>query len=148
MIRKHYIIYHTPGDGFKRAMFPTDLELDWQTSKLEAIDEAVERSADMNAENPAFRPFAFNFLTKARGENDLDSHVEAQSHLFWLGGHVESVSDLIARNDPTERIIVNNMRDLNADYVITNRNSFTWVQPFSPGDVVLPIPDWARSRMN
>ena len=145
MLRKHFTIYHTAGDGIRRALVPEEIDIDWQTKRLEAIDEAKETAADMNAENPSFRPFGFHFQTRARQEGDLDSHVEAESYMYFLGGHIEPVETMEERNDPTERQTVMNMKNLGADFVISNHNSWTWVQPFQAGDTLLPIPDWARN---
>ena len=47
-------------------------------------------------------PYAFRFSTRSRGGADLDSKESASSPLYHLGGRVETLEEVEARNDPKD----------------------------------------------
>ena len=102
------------------------------------IDEAVAMSRDITERYNA-RPYAFRFLTRERGPDDLDSHETERSGLYFLGGVVETVEQVEARNDPSERILLANMKGNDWDRVVVNKNSWSWTQPLQDGDTILDV---------
>lgn len=82
-------------------------------------------------------PYAFQFTTRGRSDSDLDSAVIATSPTYYLGGVIETLEEIEARNDPKERILATNMRGNGYARVIRNENSWRWTQPFNDGDVRL-----------
>jgi hypothetical protein len=83
------------------------------------------------------RPYAFRFITRERGENELDSHIYATSGLYFLGGTVLTLDEIIAKDDPDDRILISNMKSNSWDRVVVNNNSYRWTQPLEADDVVL-----------
>jgi len=90
-------------------------------------------------------PFAFFFSTRARGDADLDSRVVKQSGRYFLGGKVETLAEVEARNDPKEEILRFNMRANKWYRIATNTNSWRVTQPLEADDVVL---EWTPAPAN
>jgi hypothetical protein len=88
-------------------------------------------------ERYAATPFAFYFSTQSRGSDDLNSSETARSGRYYLGGKVETLKDIEARNDPEEAILRQNMKGNKWDRVITNTNSWKVTQPFTEDDIIL-----------
>ena len=84
-------------------------------------------------------PYGFRFSTRSRTDDDLDSSVTKRSQFYWLGGKVETLSEVEARNDPKEDILRSNMRGNGYDKIVVNDNSWRFTAPMRKGDVIL---DW------
>ena len=66
--------------------------------------------AEARAKKPGgILAYGFQFTTNGRGERDLDSRQIAKSRFYWLGGIVETREQVEARNDPRDRILIDNM---------------------------------------
>ena len=107
-VQKHFVTFYSPG-----TMFPEDT-----TQPIDSWDarEAFERSRVVT-ERYGAKPFAFMFTTRGRGDDDLDSKVIATSCRYLMHGHVETLADVEARNDPKEDILLSNMRANNIDRI-------------------------------
>lgn len=127
-MQQHYVTFLSPGTlfhgGTRRPIDSWDVE-----AATEMAAEIVER---YNA-----KPFAFYFSTSRREDDELDSKQVAQSGRYYLGGKVETLAEVKARNDPSERILIANMEGNGWDRIITNTNSWKVTQPLEAGDVVL-----------
>ena len=127
-MQKNFVEFVSPGSFIAEA---TVKEIDfWDT------DKAV-RMANYIHERYGATPYAFQFLTRARDDNALDSKVIERSVVYYLGGKVETLEEVEARNDPGERILRDNMRVNKWKRVITNTNSYRWTRPLNDDDVVL-----------
>ena len=102
------------------------------------VEQAKEMARNIKERHGA-TPFAFYFTTRARGDNELDSSQVAKSCTYYLGGKIETLAEVEARNDPKEDILRSNMRCNGWDRIITNTNSWKVTQPLNADDVVL---DW------
>lgn len=100
------------------------------------VDLAVAMSADIQ-ERHAARPYGFRFTTRARGDVDLDSKVIATSPMHYLGGKVETLAEVEARNDPKEEILRSNMRCNGWDRIWKSTQGWQWTQPLKADDVVI-----------
>lgn len=85
------------------------------------------------------KPYGFCFITRSRTAKELNSRVEKQSPMYYLGGTVLTLQDVESRNDPRDHILLSNMRNNGWDRVIQNDNSLRWTQPLEPTDVVLDM---------
>ena len=102
------------------------------------VHEAIEMARSIKERYNA-RPFGFRFFTRERGPEDLDSHVTEKSNIYYLGGKIETIEDVRKRNDPKERILLDNMEANGFDRIIINENSWRWTAPLEEGDVVLQV---------
>lgn len=102
------------------------------------VDTALAMVPDI-VEHHGATPYGFEFSTRERGPDDLDSKVTATSMTYWLGGKIETLAEVEARNDPKEAILRANMRDNGWDRIITNTNSWSITLPFCAEDVLLPF---------
>lgn len=82
------------------------------------------------------KPFAFEFSTRERGDQDLDSKTTKTSGRYFLGGKVLTLAD-VEKKMPKETILISNMRCNGIKKVVVNDNSWRCIQPLNPEDVVL-----------
>lgn len=129
-MEKHFVTFYSPGTFVAET---NELPIDaWDTEK------AVELARGIKQRYGA-RPYGFRFSTRSRGPDDLDSKVTAKSPYYFLGGRVETLAEVEARNDPKESILRSNMRGNGYDRIVVNDNSWRWTQPLDAGDVVLDV---------
>lgn len=105
--------------------------------------EAAMKMAHGITERYGATPFGFQFSTRTRGDDDLDSKETATSPFYHLGGKVETLAEVEARNDPKEEVLRSNMRSNGYDKIIVNDNSWRSVQPLGKDDIVL---DWRPKK--
>ena len=128
-MQKNFVTFLSPGTFLsEQTMKPIDR---WD------VDEAVKMSYTIT-ERYGASPYGFYFVTRGRGEDDLDSKEISRSNTYYLGGIVETIEEVEARNDPSESILRSNMRSNGWDKIIVNTNSYRVTQPFKEGDVILP----------
>jgi hypothetical protein len=126
--QKHFVTFMSPGTFVRET---TQLPIDsWDPQK------AMEMARDIVKRHGA-KPFGFQFSTRSRGANDLDSMVTATSGVYFLGGKIETLKDVEARDDPKEKILRANMRANDIKRIITNTNSCKITVPFEDSDVLL-----------
>jgi len=129
-MKSEFVTFLSPGTFFHERT----------TKPIESWD--VEKAKDMAREikeRHGATPFAFCFTTRAPADDELDSKETAKSCTYYLGGTIETLADVEARNDPKEEILRSNMRCNGWDRIITNTNSWKVTQPLNADDVVL---DW------
>ena len=127
-VRQHFVEFLSPGTFVAES----------STVQLASWDiEAAKQLARGIKERHGATPYGFRFLTRERGPADLDSHIAHRSHMYYLGGRVETLADVEARNDPKESILRSNMRGNGYERIIINENSWRWTQPLDKDDVVL-----------
>lgn len=127
---KHFVTFYSPGTFFAEDT----------TMPIESWD--VERAKDLARgikERHGATPYGFQFSSRERGPEDLDSHETARSGTYFLGGKVETLAEVKARATERDRILISNMECNGYERIVTNDNSWRWTQPLRDGDVVL---DW------
>ena len=130
VVRAHFVTFYSPGTCVAEET----------TKPIEAWDvaKAVEIARGITERHNAL-PYGFRFSTRERSADELDSHVAERSPMYYLGGKVETLEDVEARNDPNECILRDNMRCNGYERIITNTNSWRWTQPLNADDVVLDM---------
>lgn len=129
-IEKHFVTYYSPGTFVaETSEKPIDR---WDT------DLAVQIARDIK-ERYGAKPYGFQFSTRRREDDDLDSKVSETSGMYFLGGKVETLADVEARNDPNDSTLIANMRCNGYARIVTNTNSWRWTQPLRDNDVVLDV---------
>jgi hypothetical protein len=127
-MKKHFVIFYSPGTFVA--------EQDQQKIDSWDIYKAVEMSKKIKQRYGA-TPYGFQFITRGRKDNELDSKVIKESKMYYLGGKVLTLQDVIDRKDPEDRILISNMKGNKWDRVIVNDNSWRITQPLKEGDTVL-----------
>jgi hypothetical protein len=137
MMTQHFVRFYSPGTFVSES----------NTEKIDAwdIDKAVEIAKSIVQRHNA-RPYGFEFITRGREDGELDSKVISRSAMYHLGGKIETLEELEARNDPEEKILRNNMRSNKWDRVVVNTNSWKWTSPLEGNDIVLDVDmgEWVR----
>ena len=129
-VSQDFVVFLSPGSFVHEAT--TKAISSWD------IEQAAEMAHEIT-ERWYATPFAFYFITKSRGPDDLDSHVSARSPRYFLGGTVKTLTEIKAERNPENRILISNMEGNGWDRVIVNDNSWRVTQPLDDDDVVL---DW------
>ena len=129
-MKKHFVTFYSPGTMFAETT----------TKEIESwdVDLAVQMSKDI-LERYGATPYGFQFITRGREPDELDSKVIAKSGMYYLGGKVETLEEIEARNDPNERILRSNMRSNRWDRVWTSTKGWKTTQPLNDEDTVLEI---------
>ena len=127
-MKKHFVTFLSPGTFVAEQ---TTKEIDaWD------VDQAIEMSRSIS-ERYGAKPYGFYFTTRSRADDELDSRVTERSGTYYLGGKIETIDDVRARNDPSERILLSNMECNGWNRIIVNTNSWKVTQPFGDGDTLL-----------
>jgi hypothetical protein len=127
-MKQHFVIFYSPGTFVSEAdQRPID---SWD------VKQATELAHEIHQRHGA-TPFGFCFITRTRLDDELDSHETERSGMYYLGGKIETLSEVEARNDPKEATLLANMRGNNIDKIIVNTNSYRFTGPFNDGDVLL-----------
>lgn len=133
-VSKHFVTFYSPGTFVAET---TDRPVDsWDVEKAMAMAHDV-------TERYGATPYGFQFTTRTRGEADLDSKKSSESPFYHLGGRVETLAEVEARNDPKEDILRSNMRCNDIAKVVINDNSYRSTRPLGATDIVL---DWKPKR--
>jgi len=130
VMKKHFVTFLSPGTFFNE-----------QSSKEVKKWDVVKavKMADTVLERHGATPYAFYFSTQGRGAKDLNSKEIDRSPTYFLGGKIETLEEVEARNAPDEKILRSNMRGNNYHKIIINNNSWKITVPFNEdeGDVLL-----------
>ena len=127
-MRKHFVQFFSPGTFIAEMTEKPIDSWDVEKAKLMAA-EIVERYNDC--------PYAFQFTTRERKDEDLDSKKEWRSPYYFLNCKVETLEEIKERNDPKERILLSNMEGNGFKAVARTKSGWLWTQPIREGDVVL-----------
>jgi hypothetical protein len=131
-MKKHFVSFFSPGTFTHEA---TQREIEsWD------VDEAMRIAASI-VERHGAKPYGFQFLTRERGEGDLDSHVSARSGMHFIGGRVITLDEIKSKNNPDDNILIQNMECNKWDRVVQTCSPSFWMQPFEDGDSVVDVPD-------
>jgi hypothetical protein len=134
---RHYVKFTSPGTFFaEETTEPID---EWSTQlAVVAAEKVVERYGA--------KPFGFSFETRLEAEPVPDGRggtmavvpkVVNRSCFHFLGGRVETIDEVEARNDPKESALRSNMRGSHLWLVLVNTNSYRTVRPFEEDDCVV-----------
>lgn len=127
-MQKHFVQFFSPGTMMSEM---TEKPIDaW------CAPTAVGMVGDIK-ERYSATPYGFRFITRSRGEEDLDSKITEISGMYYLGGEIFTREQVEARNDPSESILRSNMRMNGIDRIIVNKNSWMFTGPFNDGDTLL-----------
>ena len=133
-MQKHFVTFYSPGTFFSEET--TKAIGSWD------LDKAMKMAHGI-VERYGAAPYAFQFSTRERSDKDFDSKITKRSCLYHLGGKIETLAEVEARNDPEEEILRSNMRGNGYDKIVVNDNSWRSVHPLGKDDVVL---DWKPKK--
>jgi hypothetical protein len=127
---QHLVMFYCPGTfAAETAIRPIE---SWDAAA------ALEMSKGITARYGA-RPFGFRFITRERGDNDLDSKETARSGMYYIGGKVETLEEIYVRGDPRDAILISNMKTNKWDRIIVHRVPYVWTSPLHEDDKVLAV---------
>lgn len=136
-MERHFVTFFSPGTFVaEETVKPID---SWD------VEAAMEMARSITERYNA-TPYGFRFSTRTRKDDELDSTVTKRSHIYYLGGRVETLEDVERRADPKEAILLRNMRGNGWKRIVTNDNSWRWTQPLKDDDVVLDFKPLTRQR--
>lgn len=127
-MKKHFVTFYSPGTFVSETT--TKPIASWDVDVAKTMARGI-------SERHGAKPYGFRFSTRSRGNDDLDSKETASSAMHYLGGRVETIADVEARNDPKEEVLRSNMRGNGIDRIIVNDNSWRITAELKPDDVIL-----------
>jgi len=96
-MKKHFVTFYSPGT-FVAEQTEKPVE-SWN------IETAISMAKEIKERYNAL-PYGFQFTTRERSENDLDSHVSETSPFYYLGGKVFTLKQLKEIGNPGDRILI------------------------------------------
>lgn len=131
MMTKHYVVFYSPGTFVSEQ---SQKEIDtWDINAAREMARSIQ-------ERHGATPYGFQFITRGRYDDELDSREIDRSSMYYLGGKVETIEEVFARNDPKEEILRENMKINGYNRIIVNTNSWKSTFPLNDSDVVLDYP--------
>lgn len=127
-MQQHFVTFYSPGT-FVAETTQKPIEA-WN------MDDAVAMAGNITERHSA-KPYGFRFTTRGREAGDLDSKVIATSPMYYIGGKVETLEEVEARNSPDEEILRSNMRYNGYNRIWTTTNGWRWTQPLRVDDIVI-----------
>lgn len=126
---KHFVTFYSPGTFVPES---SSREIDsWDPTTALALAAGI-------TERHGARPYAFQFTTRSRGPEDLDSRVSQRSGFYYLPHcKVETLEEIRERDDPRDEILLSNMRCNKYDRVVTTTTGWKTTLPLGEDDVVL-----------
>lgn len=129
-MKKHFVTFMSPGTFVSES---TTKPIDkWD------VDRAVEMAKEIKERYNAL-PYGFYFTTRKRVGKEFDSHESDRGNMYFLGGDILTLEDVVNRKDPKDRILISNMKGNNYDRVIVNKNSWMVTLPLEDDAVVLEL---------
>lgn len=128
-LEQHFVTFSSPGTFFHEET----------TKPIKAWDPkaALGMSASVE-ERYGARPFMFQFTTRAREDDELDSKVVTKSPRYFMpGARIYTLEEAEARNDKGEEILRSNMRCNGWAHVIVTETPWRVSSHPMPGDVLL-----------
>lgn len=132
---QHFVTFYSPGTFVS------------ETNRVEVeswnVDHAVEL-ARQTIQRHGARPYGFAFTSETRkvvhrdGIPDIKTDV-TRSPMYYIGGKVETLQEIVDRNLKSEEILRSNMICNGYDRVIVNTNSYKSTWPLHAEDVVLDV---------
>jgi hypothetical protein len=127
-MKKHFVTFHSPGTFLPES---TTKEIDsWN------VQDAAEMAHDI-VERHGATPFCFSFSTRERNSDDWDHKETETSGRYYLGGEIQTLEQIKAKNDPQDSILISNMENNNISKVVVNSNSYKSTHELRDGDTVL-----------
>lgn len=129
-MEKHFVEFFSPGTFVAET---TTKPIDsWDVSK--ALEMAKNITERWNS-----KPYGFQFFTKARMDDELDSHEIARSGIYYINGTIKTLEDLKAEKNPDNRTLISNMECNGWDRVVQTCSPWKWTQPFDDDDHVVTL---------
>ena len=129
-MQKHFVTFYSPGTFVSES---TTKPIDsWD------VEKAVKMAMTISERHGA-RPYGFQFSTRERRADELDSRQAKTSGIYYLGGKVLTLANVEARKDPNDNILISNMKCNKIAAVVENCNSYRSTMELRKGDVVLDV---------
>lgn len=130
-MKKHFVTFCSPGTFVSETSQSPIAS--WDVNEARAMAKGIK-------ERHGATPYGFYFSTRERKEDELDSKVVKTSPMHYLGGKVETLEEVKARNDPKEETLRWNMQTNGYNRIIVNTNSYKSTFPLKDEDIVLQWP--------
>ena len=128
LMKKHFVTFYSPGTFIVETVEkPID---SWDVGT--AVKMSMKISERYNA-----KPYGFQFTTRARAKDELDSKVIKKSCFYYISGKIETLEEVEARNDLTDSILISNMRVNKWKRVVVTHTPWRWAQQLQDSDIVL-----------
>jgi hypothetical protein len=131
-MKKEFVTFYSPGT-FVHEMRTLPID-SWNVKLATKMASSITERYDAT-------PFGFRFSTRSRGPDDLDSKITAESPMYYLGGTVRTIDEVLSGTDPNEEILRCNVSGNKFKRILTNDNSWRVTVPLEDSDIVL---EWVK----
>lgn len=127
-MKQHFVTFYSPGT----------FVAEQSTQPIKSWDPILAKSmADNVKERYAATPYGFQFTTRERGPDDLDSDISDRSPMYYINCEVQTLEEIESRNNPKDKTLIRNMKGNGWDRVVVTTRGWKWTQPLEPDDIVL-----------
>lgn len=127
-MEKHYVTFRSPGTFLHET---TTKEIaSWD------IKEAIAMMANI-IERHSSKPFGFSFTTKTRNDDDFEPRITNSSKFYHVGGKIQSLAEIKAKEDANDRILIINMENNGYAHVITSETPWRSTRDLNKGDIIV-----------
>ena len=127
-MEKHFVRFISAGSFTSEE---TIKEIDcWDVQKAIAISKKI-------VERHGAKPYGFQFITRSRKDDELDSRVIKRSGIYYIDGIVETLDEIKAKKSPSNQILISNMECNRWDKVVITKTG--WTLPFNEDDHVINL---------
>ena len=130
-MKQHFVTFCSPGTFVSETSQSPITS--WDVNEAKVMAKGIK-------ERHGATPYGFYFSTRERKEDELDSKVVKTSPMHYLGGKVETLEEVKARNDPKEETLRWNMETNGYNRIIINTNSYKSTFPLKDEDIILQWP--------
>lgn len=127
-MEKHFVIFFSPGTLMAEQ---TEQPIDsWDVEQAKKMASGITERYDAT-------PYAFQFSTRSRKADELDSRVTKTSGMYFINCKVRTLAEVEADAKPEESTLLANMKGNSFTSVAQTVSGWKWTQPVRDGDVVL-----------
>lgn len=127
-VSKNFVTFFSPGTLFSETT----------TKPIKTWDVAsAKRMAAGIQERHGATPYAFQFTTRARGADDLDSKIVKTSPMYWMNVQIETLAQIKRRNRKEDKTLIWNMETNGWGRVVTTVKGWKATYPIGDKDIVL-----------
>jgi len=137
ILNKHFVQFYSPGTFMPEVS--EKVVRSWNPKRATALARDI-------VERYGAKPFGFRFITRRcatpiddgeGGKLNVEPKEIKRSGIYYIEGCIETIDQVMARNDPSEERLRDNMRINEIKKVVITKNGYRSVHPFNDGDNIV-----------
>lgn len=134
ILNKHFVQFYSPGT-FVSEVSEKPIR-SWNPKRAAALAKTI-------VERYGAKPFGFRFITRRcstpiddgeGGKLNVEPKELKRSGIYYIGGVIETIDQVMARNDPSEQILRDNMMGNGIKKIVVTTNGYRSTHQFNDDD--------------